>query len=90
MVVEHRLFGTRTQREYRLGLQTKATLIASYRLWENLVYGVRINAIGEQPVFATWLLPGEKRWIAQRINRHLRHADWENPHMDPMPRLSGH
>ncbi|MFH1267951.1 MAG: hypothetical protein ABIK89_19710 [Planctomycetota bacterium] len=82
LVVEHRLFGARMQKEYRLGLRTKATLVASFRLLEDLVYGVRINAMGEKPVFATWLLPSEKRWIARRINRHLHHADWEDPQMD--------
>ncbi|MBN2293270.1 MAG: hypothetical protein JXM70_12640 [Pirellulales bacterium] len=82
LVVEQRLFGTRKTREYRLGLRSKASLIASHRLWGDLVHGVRIGAVGEQPVIAVWLLPGEKRWIARRINRHLCHADWEYPQED--------
>jgi len=82
LVVEHRLFGTRTHKEYRLGLQSRATLVASHRLWGDLVYGVRISAVGVQPVVAVWMLPGEKRWLARRINRHLRHPDWEDPQVD--------
>ncbi len=82
LVVEQRLFGTRRPREYRLSLQSRALLVASHRLWGDLVHGVRICAVGEKPVIAVWLLPGEKRWIARRINRHLRHADWDNPEVD--------
>lgn len=82
LVIEQRLFGTCRQREYRLTLRAKASLVASNRLWGDLVYGVRINAMGEQPSFAIWLLPGEKRWIIRRINRHLRHPDWDNPQVD--------
>ena len=82
LVVEHRIFGIHTQKSYRLGLRSRATLVASHRLWGDLVYGVRISAVGEQPVFAIWLLPGEKRWVVRRINRHLRHADWEDPQYD--------
>ena len=82
VVVQQRLFGTRRQREYRVGLRTRASLVASHRLWGDAVYGVRISAVGDQPVIAVWLLPGEKRWIARRINRHLRHPDWETPQVD--------
>ncbi len=82
LVVEHRLFGLRTQSEYRLSLWAKAGLVASHRLSGDLVYGVRVNTAGGQPVFATWFLPDEKRWIARRINRHLRHPDWEQTPID--------
>ncbi len=82
LVVEHRLFGVRTQKEYRLSLWAKAGLVALYEYFGDFVYGVRINTAGGQPVLATWLLPEEKRWIARRINRHLRHPDWEETPID--------
>ena len=74
--VENSLFGMKWGKEYALGLESHATLIATHRLFEEVYHAVRVSAVGEQPVFGRWLFQVEQEWIIQQINRHLKHGDW--------------
>lgn len=75
--IENRLFGIPSRREYPLGLESRATLVGTHRLFNEVLYGIRIGAVGEQPVFGRWLFRPEQEWIVRQINRHLGHGDWD-------------
>ena len=85
--IENSLFGLASRKEYSLGLGAGAMLVATHRIFGELSYGIRISAIGEQPIFGRWLFEMEQHWIVQQINRHLGHDDWERTIVDSNPEI---
>jgi hypothetical protein len=65
------LFGREKFREHLLDIDSRASLVESYRENERPVYAIEISASGGNLRFGTFLTVDEKDWLVERINHHL-------------------
>ena len=76
------LAGRERLREYALTHASRASLAVSYTENDRPVHCVAIAAADKAVTFGTFLTDEEKRWLVERINRHLEGAPLAN---DPPP-----
>jgi len=71
LVFKREWLGRETFKEYLLDPASKAKLVEAYSQNNRRVHKVSVSTTGRDARFGTFLDPKEKKWIVDRINRHL-------------------
>ena len=71
LVNKFELFGREKYKEFVLDVNSRASLVESFRSNNRPVYAVSVSGRDRPAKFGTFLPRKEKDWIVERINRHL-------------------